>query len=61
MGSQRARDVPPTIAEAIAERLLEMKEERQTLLKRTKDQLARKPQRKAAFSSTWNKPAQTTT
>lgn len=39
----------PTIAEAIAERLQEMKEERQTFLKRTKDQLARNPQLKAAF------------
>lgn len=39
----------PTIAEAIAERLQEMKDERQTFLKRTKDQLARNPQLKAAF------------
>lgn len=49
MGSQRARDVPPTIAEAIAERLQEMKDERQTFLKLTKGQLARNPQLKAAF------------
>ena len=39
----------PTIAEAIAERLQEMKDERQTFLKRTKNQLARNPQLKAAF------------